>query len=124
MNRLAEIGETFLASDTLPIGAGHFSAIGDKPRAVLFHDRSELIAHTNSLAPCALRGQTQCLLDFGRKIEPLEHVGGVDVVLTGLVNDTDEIVGFGVCIVDDCVELHDFERSLETNVAYTDGILG
>jgi hypothetical protein len=76
LNRLAEIGETFLACDTLPISAGDLSAIGDKPRAVLFHGRSELIAHPNSLTPCAPRGQTQGLLDFGRKIEPMEHGAG------------------------------------------------
>jgi hypothetical protein len=43
-NGLAKVRQTFLARLALPIGARHFSAIGDIPWAVSLDDRREFVA--------------------------------------------------------------------------------
>jgi len=44
-NGLAKVRQTFLARFALPIGARHFSAVGDIPWAVSLDDRREFVAH-------------------------------------------------------------------------------
>src|ERR1019366_1451668 len=44
-NGLAKVRQTFLARFALPIGARHFSAVGDMPWAVSLDDRREFVAH-------------------------------------------------------------------------------
>src|SRR5581483_7302221 len=62
----AEIGDTFFVRLALTIGAGHLCTICDIPRAVLFDNCRELVAHGSILAPpqCGAdslkRGRTAC----------------------------------------------------------------
>jgi hypothetical protein len=44
-NGLAKVRQTFLARLALPIGARHFSAVGDIPWAVSLDDHREFVAH-------------------------------------------------------------------------------
>jgi hypothetical protein len=53
-NRFAKVRQTFLTRFALAIGAGHFGAIGDVPRAVLLDNRCKLIVHASILPPKAL----------------------------------------------------------------------
>jgi hypothetical protein len=50
---LTKVSQAFFARSSLAVGAGHFSAIRDVPRAILLDNRRELVMHASILPPVA-----------------------------------------------------------------------